>query len=124
MAVFRIGVRDVRGDVADLLAIRSRMAHALLRLAHLRGGDHFHRLGDLARVLHAADLQPDFLGAGHQKLAFFFQSLIASCSAFSSSAERSFFSSIPPTTLANLPFRWSRMDFSAASAFLTSMSSK
>src|SRR5580765_3490495 len=112
MPIFRISVRDVRRDVADLLAVGSRVAHALLRLPHLRGGDHFHRLGDLARVLHAADLQPDFLGAGNQKLAFFFQSLMASCSAFSSSSERSFFSSMRPTRLANLPFRWSLMDFS------------
>src|SRR5436853_2961391 len=103
MAVFRIGVRDVRGDVADLLAIRSRMAHALLRLAHLRGGDHLHRLGDLPGVLHTPDLQPDLLGAGHQTLPFLFQSLMASCSAFSSSAERSFFSSMRVTSAPYLP---------------------
>ena len=59
MAIFGVGVADVRGDVADLLAIRPRHAHALLRAAHLRRRDHFHRLGDLARVLHALDLGAD-----------------------------------------------------------------
>src|SRR6185295_13413621 len=95
-------VRDVRGDGADLLAVGTRMAHALLRLAHLGGGDHLHRLGDLPGVLHTPDLHADFLGAGHQKLPFFFQSLIASCSAFSSSADRSFLSSIVFTSAAYL----------------------
>ena len=47
-------------DVADLLAVRTRVAHALLRLAHLGRGDHLHRLGDLLRVLHALDLVADF----------------------------------------------------------------
>ena len=65
MAVLGVGVADVRGDVADLLAVRARHAHALLRPAHLRGGDHLHRLGDLAGVLHALDLGPDFFGAWH-----------------------------------------------------------
>src|SRR5947209_12108291 len=104
MPVLGIGVRDVRSDVADFLAVRAGMAHALLRLAHLRGGDHLHRLGDLPRVLDTADLHADFLGAGHQKLPFFFQSLMASCSAFSSSAERSFFSSMRPTSAPYLVF--------------------
>jgi hypothetical protein len=31
---------DVRGDGTDLFAVRPRLAHAVLRLAHLRGGDH------------------------------------------------------------------------------------
>jgi hypothetical protein len=65
MAVLRVGVRDVRRYVADLLPVGTGVAHALLRLPHLRGGDHFHRLGDLSRVLHATDLHPDFLGSGH-----------------------------------------------------------
>src|SRR2546427_12857404 len=61
----RVGVADVRGDGADLLAVGARMAHALLRLPHLGGGDHLHRLGDLPGVLHTPDFHPDFLGAGH-----------------------------------------------------------
>src|SRR5919205_1912592 len=97
-------MRDVRAYVADFLAVRTRMAHALLRLAHLRGGDHFHRLRNLPGVLDTPDLHADFLGAGHQKLPFFFQSLMASCSAFSSSAERSFFSSMRPTSAAKFVF--------------------
>src|SRR2546425_12798242 len=64
--VLGIGVADVRGDVADLLAVGTRMAHALLRLPHLRGRDHLHRLGDLPGVLHTPDFTPDFLGARHQ----------------------------------------------------------
>jgi hypothetical protein len=61
----RLGLYDVRGNVADLLAIRTRHAHALLRFSHLRRSDHFHRLGDLARVLHALDLVADLFGARH-----------------------------------------------------------
>src|SRR3979490_1060252 len=98
MAVLRIGVADVRGDVADLLAVGTRMAHALLRLPHLGGGDHLHRLGDFPGVLHTPDFHPDFLGSRHQNVPLFFQSSIAALSAFSSSAERSFFDSMSPTT--------------------------
>jgi len=49
-------LREVRRDVADLVGIRPGRAHAVLRLAHLRGRDHFHGLGDLLRVLEALDL--------------------------------------------------------------------
>ena len=56
----------VRRDVADLLGVRTRRAHALLRLAHFRGCDHLHRLGDFPGVLHTPDLHPDFFGARHQ----------------------------------------------------------
>ena len=71
MLVLGIGVGEMRRDVADLVAIGPRRAHPLLRLAHLGGGDHFHRLGDLARVLHALDLGSDFLGTGHSILPIF-----------------------------------------------------
>src|SRR2546427_259921 len=104
MAVFRVRVADVRGDVADLLSVGARTAHALLRLPHLGGGDHLHRLGDLPGVLHTPDFHPDLFGAGHQKLPLFFQSSMAAFRAFSSSAERSFWSSMVFTSEAYLPF--------------------
>ena len=56
MTVLGIGMADVRRDVADFFRVRTRRAHAVLGLPHFRGRDHFHRLGDLARVLHALDL--------------------------------------------------------------------
>src|SRR6266704_668773 len=65
VTVSRGRVADMRGDVADLLAVGARMAHALLRLPHLGSGDHLHRLGDLPGVLHTPDFHPDFLGARH-----------------------------------------------------------
>src|SRR2546429_5228771 len=97
---------------------------SLLRLPHLGSGDHLHRLGDLPGVLHAPDLHPDFFCSRHQKLPLFFQSSIAALSAFSSSADRSFLSSMVFASDAYLPLRWSRSDFSAASAFFTSIESK
>jgi len=65
--VFVLGIREreMRSDVANLVAVRTRRAHPLLRLAHLRRGDHFHRLGDLARVLHALDLGSNLFATGH-----------------------------------------------------------
>jgi hypothetical protein len=66
MAILGVRVREVRGDRADLVAVGARVAHALLGLPHLRGGDHLHGLGDLARALHALDLGADFLRAGHR----------------------------------------------------------
>src|SRR5258706_11794634 len=113
VAVFRVGVADVRGDVADLLAIGPRMPHALLRLAHFRGGDHLHRLGDLPSVLHTLDFDSYFFCAWHdvsaQRVAqyepFFFQSAIASLSFFSSSAGKARFSSMRLMRSAYLPLR-------------------
>ena len=64
--VLRIGPRQVRRDVADLVPIGARVPHAFLGLAHLGRRDHFHGLGDLARVLHALDLRPDFFRSRHQ----------------------------------------------------------
>jgi hypothetical protein len=65
MLVFRVGACRVHRDVEQALRIRAPAPHAFLRLLHLRGSDHFHRLRDLARVLHALDLEADFLGSGH-----------------------------------------------------------
>src|SRR3990172_3655995 len=65
VAILRIGVADMRRDVADFLAVGARHAHALLRLAHLRGGDHLHRLGDFPGVLHTPDLHPYLFGPWH-----------------------------------------------------------
>jgi hypothetical protein len=65
MLVIRIGVAQVADHAANLLRIRASRAHAVLRLAHLARGDHFHRLRDLLRVLEARDLDADFFYAGH-----------------------------------------------------------
>ena len=69
MPILRIRQRQMRDDVANLVAVRTNLAHALLRLAHLRRSDHFHRLGDLARVLHALDLAADFFGTRHKTMS-------------------------------------------------------
>jgi hypothetical protein len=63
--VLGIGAGRVHRDAEDAARIGPAGPHALLRLLHLRRSDHFHRLGDLARVLHALDLEADFLGSGH-----------------------------------------------------------
>src|SRR5688572_25092498 len=65
MAEVRIRLAQVADHAADALRVRPRGAHALLRLAHLAGGDHLHRLGDLLRALEARDLHPDFFYARH-----------------------------------------------------------
>ena len=65
VGVLGIGLHQVRRDLAHLGGVRTASAHPFLRLAHLGRGDHFHRLGDLARVLHALDLGSDFLDSGH-----------------------------------------------------------
>jgi hypothetical protein len=57
--------RQVGRDVADLVAVRTGRTHAVLRLAHLGRGDHFHGLGDLLGVLHRFDLAADFLSDCH-----------------------------------------------------------
>ena len=67
--VFRICQSQACDDVADLVAVRTELAHPVLRLAHLGGRDHFHRLGDLARVLNALDLQAYFFGTCHGLLS-------------------------------------------------------
>ena len=65
MLVLGVRFREVRADHTDLVAVRASGKHPVLRLAHLRGRNHFHRLGDLARVLHALDLSANFLSTGH-----------------------------------------------------------
>ncbi len=63
--VLGVGVGQVRGDVAHLVGVGTGVPHPVLRLAHLGRGDHLHRLGDLARVLHALDLVADLSRASH-----------------------------------------------------------
>jgi hypothetical protein len=63
--VLGIGLAEVGGDVAPLVAVRPGMAHALLRLAHLAGRYHFHGLGDLLGVLHRFDLAANFFACSH-----------------------------------------------------------
>src|SRR6185503_9677678 len=65
MLVVWIGLCEVADHRADLLGVRARRGHALLRLAHLARGHHLHGLGDLLSVLHTLDLGTDFLGAWH-----------------------------------------------------------
>src|SRR5687768_6982047 len=55
----------MRRKTANLLAVWTRGAHALLRAPHLGGGNHLHGARDLARVFHAADFCADFLRACH-----------------------------------------------------------
>jgi hypothetical protein len=47
--------RDAGQDALHLRGVGTRVDDALLRAAQLRRGDHFHRLGDLLRVLDRAD---------------------------------------------------------------------
>ena len=68
MTVVRIRLGQMADDVAHLLGVRARLAHALLRAAHLAGGHHLHGLGDLLSALDTRDLGADFLGAGHGAL--------------------------------------------------------
>src|SRR5262249_41669036 len=124
MLVLGARVRDMHSDLQSLGDVGARRAHAVLRLLHLRSRDHLHRLGDLPGVVHTPDFHPDFFGAWHQKLPFFFQSSIAAFRFFSSSAVRSFLSSTVFTCEAYLLFRWSRSDLSAASALAISRPSK
>ncbi|MNJ48605.1 hypothetical protein D3C77_438020 [compost metagenome] len=65
VAVLGVGLHQVRSNLAHLGGVRTTSTHPFLRLAHFGCGDHFHRLGDLARVLHALDLGSDFLNSGH-----------------------------------------------------------
>src|SRR6185436_1364371 len=65
MLVFGVRLGDVHGDLQRALDVRPRRAHPVLGLLHLGGRDHLHRLGDLARALHALDLVAYFFRAGH-----------------------------------------------------------
>ena len=68
MPVLGIRLRDVQHDVEQLLDVRPRRAHPVLRLLHLRRGDHLHRFGDLPRALHALDLVPNLFGSRHRRV--------------------------------------------------------
>src|SRR5690606_7125973 len=136
MTVLGVRVRQVRGDVAHLVGVRTRLAHAVLRLAHLRRGDHLHRLRDLARVLHALDLGADLFAARHfavltralrrgaQYAPVFLKSCTASCSCASTSFVNFLSRSIVSTSGPYLLRTNSRIARSASSALATSMSSK
>ena len=65
MFVFRVCGCQLGSDIADLFTIGTRLAHAILRFSHLGRRDHFHGLGDLARVLHALNLGSYLFTAGH-----------------------------------------------------------
>src|SRR5690606_7561170 len=66
MTEIRVRQPQMSDHAPDLLRIRSRRAHALLRLAHLARGHHLHGLGDLLRALEARNLDADFFYAGHK----------------------------------------------------------
>ena len=63
-------VVEVACDLVHTVGVRAGGGHPLLGAPYLAGRDHFHRSGDLLRVLDAADLAANFLGAWH-----FFSSL-------------------------------------------------
>jgi hypothetical protein len=65
--VFRVGARQVRGNLANLFRIRAGSTHTFLRTAHLGCCHHFHRTRDLARIFNALDLVAYFLAAGHAR---------------------------------------------------------
>src|SRR5581483_10268477 len=64
---------DTRRNGGEHLAqrggVRPRREHPFLRAAQLRRGHHLHGLGDLLRVLDAADAAPDINCAGHIRYA-------------------------------------------------------
>ncbi|MNR33067.1 hypothetical protein D3C85_1507100 [compost metagenome] len=60
-----VGRSQVRRDIPHFLGVGAGIPHPFLRLAHLGRGDHLHRLGDLARVLHALDLGSNLFRSGH-----------------------------------------------------------
>jgi hypothetical protein len=51
---------------ADTTRVGLTHLHAILGLAHLARGDHFHGTGDLLRALDARDLGADFLADCHR----------------------------------------------------------
>src|SRR5262249_29672844 len=65
MPIVRVGLIQVPDDVANLLRVRPRELHAVLRATHLARGHHLHGLGDLLSALHTRDLGADFLRTGH-----------------------------------------------------------
>ena len=65
MLVLAVRLGKMRANYTNLVAVGTSRKHPVLRLAHLRGRNHLHRLGDLSRVLHALDLSANFLCTGH-----------------------------------------------------------
>ena len=65
MLVLRGATHQLGHDAGDLVAVRARGEHALLRTAHARRGDELHRLGDLAHVLDALDTAAQIAQARH-----------------------------------------------------------
>jgi hypothetical protein len=63
-----------RGDVLQNLGHcareRTRGEHRLLRATEFRRGNHLERLGDLLRVLHAADTAANVYERGHGRWTF------------------------------------------------------
>src|SRR5689334_9294480 len=103
MAILWIGMTDVSSDIADLLRVRTRGSHTVLRFTHLGGRDHFHGFGDLARVLHTADLDANLFGSGH---CVFSLSSVRPSKSLSSSNPQSQTSTAfrrPPISLSCLP---------------------
>ena len=68
--VLRVCTGKIGGDVTNLLTVRTGRAHPVLRLAHLGRGDHFHRLGDLLRILYALDLATYLFACCHECFLF------------------------------------------------------
>jgi hypothetical protein len=66
--VFGIRLRQPRDDVADLVGVGPGRTHAILRLAHLAGGHHFHGFRDLAGALHRLDLAANLFAYSHPGL--------------------------------------------------------
>ena len=127
MPVFGVGERQMPGDGQHAADVGTRGTHPILRPFHLRGRDHLHRLGDLARALHALDLVANLFRAGHRRdsyqVPFFLKSSIVAASAFSPSASRSFVDSIFSKSALYLLFTNVRRLLSNASAFSTGTSS-
>src|SRR5690606_4017877 len=63
LALVRVRLRQVADHGADMLGVRARRFHALLRAPQLRRRNHLHGLRDLLRILYAVDLRPDFFAA-------------------------------------------------------------
>ncbi|MCY1558859.1 hypothetical protein D9M68_958330 [compost metagenome] len=64
--VLGIGLRQVSGDITNLVTVGTGRPHPVLRLAHFGCGDHFHRLGDLLRILYALDLAAYLFTCSHE----------------------------------------------------------
>ena len=58
-------VAERNEDAVQDLRVGMTRQRRLLRLAHLGGGDHLHRLGDLGGVLDRLDASADVAGIGH-----------------------------------------------------------